>query len=140
MTGFPGLLGGPHNHQFGAWAAQLLEVNTPESVQHSSRVRLERSALLLQRSLEDYKAAVNVVALGAGGVSEPNASHSPAQASIEVMTVGASDGGSATPTVESSRKYDDILVFEANLVCLAIAVTQGPVAPNPNLCSRLCQR
>ena len=81
LTGFPGLLGGPHNHQFGAWAARLLEVNTPESVQHSSRVRRERSALLLQWSLEDYKDAVNFVALGAGGSSEPNASHSPAQAS-----------------------------------------------------------
>merc|ERR1712066_979832 len=38
MAVFPGLQGGPHNHQIGALAAQLLEVNTPEFVQYSKQV------------------------------------------------------------------------------------------------------
>ena len=35
MAVFPALQGGPHNHQIGALAAQLLEVNTPEFVEYS---------------------------------------------------------------------------------------------------------
>merc|ERR1712211_214581 len=38
MAVFPGLQGGPHNHQIGALAAQLLEVNTPEFVEYSKAV------------------------------------------------------------------------------------------------------
>merc|ERR1719393_679491 len=38
MAVFPGLQGGPHNHQIGALAAQLLEVNTPEFVEYSKKV------------------------------------------------------------------------------------------------------
>merc|ERR1712146_665761 len=38
MAVFPGLQGGPHNHQIGALAAQLLEVNTPEFVEYSKNV------------------------------------------------------------------------------------------------------
>merc|ERR1712226_1796093 len=38
MAVFPGLQGGPHNHQIGGLAAQLLEVNTPEFVQYSKEV------------------------------------------------------------------------------------------------------
>merc|ERR1712232_509817 len=38
MAVFPGLQGGPHNHQIGALAAQLLEVNTPEFVDYSKKV------------------------------------------------------------------------------------------------------
>merc|ERR1711976_1066811 len=38
MAVFPGLQGGPHNHQIGALAAQLLEVNTPEFVDYSKQV------------------------------------------------------------------------------------------------------
>merc|ERR1712170_225996 len=38
MAVFPGLQGGPHNHQIGALAAQLLEVGTPEFVEYSKRV------------------------------------------------------------------------------------------------------
>merc|ERR1712113_1254617 len=38
MAVFPGLQGGPHNHQIGALAAQLLEVSTPEFVEYSKRV------------------------------------------------------------------------------------------------------
>merc|ERR1712187_417451 len=38
MAVFPGLQGGPHNHQIGALAAQLLEVNTSEFVEYSKQV------------------------------------------------------------------------------------------------------
>eukprot|EP00928_Gymnodinium_smaydae_P077328 TRINITY_DN6060_c0_g2_i2.p1 TRINITY_DN6060_c0_g2~~TRINITY_DN6060_c0_g2_i2.p1 ORF type:complete len:741 (-),score=168.93 TRINITY_DN6060_c0_g2_i2:824-3022(-) len=38
MAVFPGLQGGPHNHQIGALAAQLLEVSTPEFVEYSKNV------------------------------------------------------------------------------------------------------
>merc|ERR1711939_1270477 len=38
MAVFPGLQGGPHNHQIGALAAQLLEVNTPDFVEYSKKV------------------------------------------------------------------------------------------------------
>merc|ERR1719229_1134668 len=38
MAVFPGLQGGPHNHQIGGLAAQLLEVNTPEFKEYSKAV------------------------------------------------------------------------------------------------------
>jgi glycine hydroxymethyltransferase len=38
MAVFPALQGGPHNHQIGALACQLLEVNTPEFVEYSKNV------------------------------------------------------------------------------------------------------
>merc|ERR1712113_1122568 len=38
MAVFPGLQGGPHNHQIGALAAQLLEVNSPDFVEYSKQV------------------------------------------------------------------------------------------------------
>merc|ERR1712050_40480 len=38
MAVFPALQGGPHNHQIGALAAQLLEVNTPAFVEYSKAV------------------------------------------------------------------------------------------------------
>merc|ERR1712063_102756 len=38
MAVFPGLQGGPHNHQIGALACQLLEVATPEFEDHSKQV------------------------------------------------------------------------------------------------------
>merc|ERR1719206_81808 len=38
MAVFPALQGGPHNHQIGALAAQLKEVNTPEFVEFSKGV------------------------------------------------------------------------------------------------------
>merc|ERR1712232_1302626 len=38
MAVFPGLQGGPHNHQIGALAAQLLEVNTPAFKEYSKDV------------------------------------------------------------------------------------------------------
>merc|ERR1712071_451669 len=42
---FPALQGGPHNHQIGGLAAQLLEVNTPEFVDYSKKVILNCQAL-----------------------------------------------------------------------------------------------
>merc|ERR1712137_459298 len=45
MAVFPGLQGGPHNHQIGALATQLLEVNTPEFVQYSKQVVSNAQAL-----------------------------------------------------------------------------------------------
>merc|ERR1711976_1006192 len=38
MAVFPGLQGGPHNHQIGGLAAQLLEVKSPEFVEYSKTV------------------------------------------------------------------------------------------------------
>merc|ERR1711971_714301 len=38
MAVFPGLQGGPHNHQIGGLAAQLLEVNTPAFAEYSKQV------------------------------------------------------------------------------------------------------
>merc|ERR1712070_826702 len=45
MAVFPGLQGGPHNHQIGALAAQLLEVNRPEFVAYSKQVVANAKAL-----------------------------------------------------------------------------------------------
>merc|ERR1712113_1308073 len=38
MAVFPGLQGGPHNHQIGALATQLLEVKSPAFVEYSKQV------------------------------------------------------------------------------------------------------
>jgi len=45
MAVFPGLQGGPHNHQIGGLAAQLLEVVTPEFKQYSKDVKANANAL-----------------------------------------------------------------------------------------------
>merc|ERR1712036_5068 len=45
MAVFPALQGGPHNHQIGGLAAQLLEVNTPDFVQYSKDVIANSKAL-----------------------------------------------------------------------------------------------
>merc|ERR1711985_142389 len=45
MAVFPALQGGPHNHQIGALAAQLLEVNTPDFVEYSKQVCENAKAL-----------------------------------------------------------------------------------------------
>merc|ERR1711904_580063 len=45
MAVFPALQGGPHNHQIGALAAQLLEVDTPEFVEYSKAVIANCKAL-----------------------------------------------------------------------------------------------
>merc|ERR1712151_117982 len=45
MAVFPALQGGPHNHQIGALAAQLLEVNTPAFTEYSKAVVANAKAL-----------------------------------------------------------------------------------------------
>merc|ERR1719199_1155819 len=45
MAVFPALQGGPHNHQIGALAAQLLEVKTPEFVEYSKNVVANASTM-----------------------------------------------------------------------------------------------
>merc|ERR1711920_1222790 len=45
MAVFPGLQGGPHNHQIGALAAQLLEVKSPEFVEYSKAVVANAKAM-----------------------------------------------------------------------------------------------
>merc|ERR1712137_956386 len=45
MAVFPGLQGGPHNHQIGALACQLLEVKTPEFADYSRKVCENMKAL-----------------------------------------------------------------------------------------------
>jgi len=45
MAVFPGLQGGPHNHQIGALACQLLEVATPEFKEYSQQVCENAKAL-----------------------------------------------------------------------------------------------
>merc|ERR1719194_276509 len=48
---FPGLQGGPHNHQIGGLAAQLLDVNTPEFKEDSKAVR--ENAQILATTLQE---------------------------------------------------------------------------------------
>jgi glycine hydroxymethyltransferase len=45
MAVFPGLQGGPHNHQIGALAVQLKEVQTPEFVEYIKEVKANAVAL-----------------------------------------------------------------------------------------------
>jgi len=45
MAVFPALQGGPHNHQIGALAAQLLEVNTPDFVEYAKNVVVNAKTL-----------------------------------------------------------------------------------------------
>eukprot|EP00933_Yihiella_yeosuensis_P016037 TRINITY_DN13846_c0_g1_i1.p1 TRINITY_DN13846_c0_g1~~TRINITY_DN13846_c0_g1_i1.p1 ORF type:complete len:818 (-),score=243.33 TRINITY_DN13846_c0_g1_i1:135-2588(-) len=45
MAVFPGLQGGPHNHQIGGLAAQLLEVDTPEFKQYIKEVKANAKKL-----------------------------------------------------------------------------------------------
>merc|ERR1711879_207242 len=54
---FPGLQGGPHNHQIGALAAQLLEVNTPEFVEYSKQVVANSKALAETLKAKGHKLA-----------------------------------------------------------------------------------
>merc|ERR1712139_540802 len=57
MAVFPGLQGGPHNHQIGALAAQLLEVNTPEFTEYSKQVVANSQALAEALKAKGHKLA-----------------------------------------------------------------------------------
>merc|ERR1711957_664851 len=57
MAVFPGLQGGPHNHQIGALATQLLEVNTPEFVEYSKQVCTNAKALAAALLAKGHKLA-----------------------------------------------------------------------------------
>merc|ERR1711957_623439 len=57
MAVFPGLQGGPHNHQIGALAAQLLEVNTPDFVEYSKQVVTNCKKLAAELIAKGHKLA-----------------------------------------------------------------------------------
>jgi len=57
MAVFPALQGGPHNHQIGALAAQLLEVQTPEFVEYSKQVVLNANTLAEELMAKGHKLA-----------------------------------------------------------------------------------
>merc|ERR1712139_223337 len=57
MAVFPGLQGGPHNHQIGALAAQLLEVSSPDFVEYSQQVIANAQALAEELKAKGHKLA-----------------------------------------------------------------------------------
>merc|ERR1712139_74120 len=57
MAVFPGLQGGPHNHQIGALAAQLLEVKTPDFVQYAKEVVTNAQTLAETLKAKGHKLA-----------------------------------------------------------------------------------
>merc|ERR1711972_156068 len=57
MAVFPGLQGGPHNHQIGGLAAQLLEVNSPAFVEYSKDVVTNAQALAEELKAKGHKLA-----------------------------------------------------------------------------------
>merc|ERR1712216_256818 len=57
MAVFPGLQGGPHNHQIGGLAAQLKEVNTPEFVEYSKQVATNANILAETLKSKGHKLA-----------------------------------------------------------------------------------
>merc|ERR1719373_1264953 len=57
MAVFPALQGGPHNHQIGALAAQLLEVNTPDFVEYSKAVCANAKAIAETLMAKGHKLA-----------------------------------------------------------------------------------
>merc|ERR1712159_797076 len=57
MAVFPALQGGPHNHQIGALAVQLLEVKTPEFVEYSKEVIANSKALAETLKSKGHKLA-----------------------------------------------------------------------------------
>merc|ERR1712087_194859 len=59
MAVFPGLQGGPHNHQIGALAVQLLEVTTPEFKTYSQAVVSNASALAAALKEKGHKLATD---------------------------------------------------------------------------------
>merc|ERR1712224_1014721 len=59
MAVFPALQGGPHNHQIGALACQLLEVATPEFKEYSRRVISNCQALAATLMEKGHKVATD---------------------------------------------------------------------------------
>merc|ERR1719230_117764 len=59
MAVFPALQGGPHNHQIGGLAAQLLEGNTPEFVEYSKAVIANSKALAEHLMANGHKLATD---------------------------------------------------------------------------------
>jgi len=57
MAVFPALQGGPHNHQIGGLAAQLLEVNTPEFKEYSKQVKANANSLAEALKSKGHKLA-----------------------------------------------------------------------------------
>merc|ERR1711957_530289 len=57
MAVFPALQGGPHNHQIGALATQLLEVATPEFTEYSKKVCSNAKALASALKAKGHKLA-----------------------------------------------------------------------------------
>merc|ERR550539_2273788 len=57
MAVFPALQGGPHNHQIGALACQLLEAKTPEFVEYSKQVVTNSKALAKALQIKGHKLA-----------------------------------------------------------------------------------
>jgi len=57
MAVFPGLQGGPHNHQIGGLAAQLLEVKTPAFVEYSKQVVANMKTLAEEMMSKGHKLA-----------------------------------------------------------------------------------
>merc|ERR1712232_979728 len=57
MAVFPALQGGPHNHQIGALATQLKEVNTPDFVEYSAQVVANAKALAEALMAKGHKLA-----------------------------------------------------------------------------------
>merc|ERR1711871_79437 len=59
MAVFPALQGGPHNHQIGGLAAQLLEVNTPDFVEYSKNVVANAKTLAEALQAKGHKLAAD---------------------------------------------------------------------------------
>jgi len=59
MAVFPALQGGPHNHQIGGLAAQLLEVNTPDFVEYSKNVVANAKTLAEALMAKGHKLAAD---------------------------------------------------------------------------------
>merc|ERR1719359_912261 len=57
MAVFPALQGGPHNHQIGGLAAQLLEVNTPDFVAYAKEVIVNAQTLAETLKSKGHKLA-----------------------------------------------------------------------------------
>jgi glycine hydroxymethyltransferase len=59
MAVFPALQGGPHNHQIGGLAAQLLEVATPEFTEYTANVCKNAAALAAALKAKGHKLATD---------------------------------------------------------------------------------